>query len=115
VLIKLSAGNLLSVEQFRDVIHNAALAAGCVSIIAWAKPHRAEVRFILVDDPLSRIPATFEQHDYVISTLLMIDRNAIIRTSKFTYNGWADFSAQFMEAAPGERLDATIKTDTNAS
>ena len=115
MLIKLSAGNRIALDAFAKLIGVAADRAGCFCIVAWSKPQRQEIRFILVDDLHSREPATFEQHDHVIASLLMIDREATIRTSKHTYNGWADFSAQFMDAIPGERNDAAIKTDPDAS
>lgn len=85
MLIKLSEPNLF----FDLQIQGAAEATGCYGRIRWAKP--CEVRFVLVARPLSNTPATCEQHEQVIRSLLQLDPKAKIRTAKAFYDGLADY------------------------
>lgn len=73
-------------------VDRAASAAGCIANIKWWMPHGA--RFILIDKPMSDEPATFEQHDQVIKSLLEKYPDARIRTARATYESLEDFIAQ---------------------
>ena len=85
--IKLSIPDLL----FDKRIEAIAIEAGCYARIRWNTAN--EVRFILVDQPMSMVPATFEQHDQVIGELLALDPLAKVRTAKAVYHGLAEFEA----------------------
>ena len=86
--IKLSTPDL-----FIDThIDKAAADAGCYARIRWYNPNGA--RFILVADPMSDQPATFEQHDSVIKALLELYPRARVRTARATYESLEDFDAQ---------------------
>jgi len=54
--------------------------------VKWAR--NLQVRFTLPD-------ASTETHDSVIRALLMLDPDATIRTSRATFEGLEDFTAQF--------------------
>lgn len=84
---------LAHADQFVDsAVDRAASAAGCIANIKWWMPHGA--RFILIDKPMSDEPATFEQHDQVIKSLLEKYPDARIRTARATFEGLADWEAQ---------------------
>jgi len=104
MLIKLSENNVIPPVQFEAVIKECAAKADCLAVVHWTKPQFREIRFRLTD-PADNTPATFEQHDQVISMLLMIDRGAEIKTAKAHYHGWEDFHDQYTRSLPGERND----------
>lgn len=79
-------------------IDKAAADADCIARIKWLMPQGS--RFILVDRPMSDKPATFEQHDQVIRQLLTEYPNARIRTAMATFDGLADWEAQYAARIP---------------
>ena len=83
---------------FDKRVEQAAAQAGCWPRIKWARPDA--VRFVLVDRPMSKQIATFEQHDDVIARLFMEDPHAIVRTARALYEGAADFQAQKQARVP---------------
>lgn len=84
---------LVHADLFIDsVVDRAASAAGCIARLKWYMPNGA--RFILIDKPMSDEPATFEQHDQVIKSLLEKYPDARIRTARATFEGLADWEAQ---------------------
>lgn len=86
--IRLSSPDL----YFDQRIDAAANRAGCYARIKWTTP--VQVRFILVERALSKVPASFSQHDSVIRQLLELDPKATIRTAIAVYNGLDDFENQ---------------------
>ena len=97
---------------FYHRIEAIALDLNCYAHTRWHEP--LEVRFILVafDDkgtPQLDRPATYEQHDQVITKMFTLDPHAIVRTARVTYKGAAEFYAvkQGLEPVPedaGETL-----------
>jgi uncharacterized protein (DUF2461 family) len=83
-------------HNFTTFIENqvaqAASEAGCFARVKWWMPHGA--RFTLHARNTDSTPASFEQHDAVIKSLLTIHPDARIRTARATYEGRADFEAQ---------------------
>lgn len=80
-------------HQFLDKsVEIAAMNAGCWARLKWQMPNGA--RFTLQAAPGLDVPASFEQHDAVILSLLTIYPDARIRTARATYESLADFEAQ---------------------
>ena len=79
---------------FDNRIQEAAKRAGCYGRIRWSTP--LQVRFILVERPMSKTPASYAAHDNVIRQLLNLDPKAQIRTAIAVYQGLNDFEAQKM-------------------
>lgn len=92
--IKLSTPDLFIDSK----IDRIAASAGCIARIRWYNANGA--RFILVDRPMSNTPATFEQHDAVICSLLELDPRARVRTSLGTFDGLDDWLAQYKARVP---------------
>lgn len=95
--IRLSQPN----PSFEIALAHAAKAAGCYARVKWATSH--QMRFELVDAPLSREQAPFATQSRVIRVLLHVDPRAIIRSAKATYNGLADFEKQTAPCEACER------------
>lgn len=83
---------------FSAKIEEAATRAGCFARIKWATATSA--RFTLVNGPVTRKQALFEQQDAAIARLFMHDPHAVIRTARATYEGAADFQAQKAARVP---------------
>ena len=77
---------------FDNRIQDAAKKAGCYARIKWATAQ--QVRFVLVDRPMSKTPASYAAHDNVIRQLLTIDPKATIRTAIAVYEGLEGFEQQ---------------------
>ena len=86
--IRLSSPDLF----FDNRIQAAAKAAGCYARVKWATTQ--QVRFILVERPMSKTPASYAAHDNVIRQLLEIDPKATIRTAIAVYDGLDSFEQQ---------------------
>ena len=78
-------------------VDRAATNANCHAHIKWYNATGA--RFTLEITMLDQ-PATFEQHDQVIRSLLEIYPDARIRTARATYEGLADWDAQYAARVP---------------
>ena len=84
---------LSSPDPFFDQrIERAAEQAGCHARIRWNTAK--QVRFVLVDRPMSDKPASYAAHDNVIRQLLTLDPKAVVRTAIAYYNGIDDFEGQ---------------------
>lgn len=70
----------------------AAMNAGCWARLKWDMPTGA--RFTLHAMPGTNVPASFDQHDAVIFSLLTIYPDARIRTARATFEGLQDWEAQ---------------------
>ena len=88
MLIELSKPDLF----FDNRIQAIAKQYRCYARIKWAMA--TQVRFILVDRPMSDRPASHAQHDNVIRELLTLDPRAKIRTAIAFYDGLQGFEQQ---------------------
>lgn len=88
MIIHLSSPDL----YFDKRIERIAEGAGCHARIRWSTP--VEVRFALVERPMSDKPASYAAHDNVIRKLLGLDPKARVRTAVAVYDGLDDFENQ---------------------
>ena len=82
---------------FEHVLDKTARLYKAYARIKWATS--TQIRFELVEKPLSPNQAPFDVQSKVIRVLLHVDPRATIRTAKATYNGLADFERQQVPTA----------------
>ena len=86
--IKLSKPDLF----FDKHIEKSAAEAGCAVNLKWFDNWSA--RFVLVQHPTSKKPASYAAHDSVIRKLFDRDPDAKVRTAIAIYQGRDDFENQ---------------------
>ena len=82
---------------FEHVLDKTARLYKAYARIKWATS--TQIRFELVEKPLSPNQAPFDVQSSIIGALLDIDPLAMVRTAKATYNGLEDFRRQQVPAA----------------